>query len=80
MGFANRRHALETHKLFPFIAWGLTALSVFFVYHLVSDLQEATARLQAQTDQLQQTVNADLRTIDFDSYNTNRPEPGEDQY
>lgn len=79
MGFTKRRHALETHKLFPYVACGLTALSVFFVYQLVTDLQAATAKLQAQTDRLQEQVQADPRTTDFDSYNINRPDAAADQ-
>jgi|GEM_PF-1078893 hypothetical protein len=66
------KRSLEAYKIFPYVAWGLILGFTFFVYNLVTDLQDTTSQLQKQTNALQQQVSSDLRTTDFDSYNEDR--------
>lgn len=73
------KRALETYKIFPYVAWALILGFTLFVYNLVTDLQATTSQLQKQTQALQQQVSTDLRTADFDSYNNDRYQSGENQ-
>ena len=70
------KRSLEAYKIFPYVAWGLVFGFAFFVYNIVTELQDTTAQLQQQTKALQQQVAADPRTADFDNYNEQRYQAG----
>ena len=55
--------ALEAHKIFPYLAWGLTVIFSFFVYNITMELKSATESLQAQTKALQLNVNTPVEEI-----------------
>ena len=69
---APGKRSLEAYKIFPYVAWGLTFGFALFVYNIVTQLQDITVQLQAQTNALQQQVAADPHTADFDDYGENR--------
>jgi hypothetical protein len=48
---------LESFKIFPYVAWGLTALFAFFVYDITQELRDVTEQLQTQADQIQLQVD-----------------------
>jgi len=50
--------ALESYKIFPIIAWALVIGFAFFVYNIATRLQTVASDLEAQTQWLQQQVNA----------------------
>ena len=56
--------ALESYKIFPFIAWGLTIGFTLFVYNLASELKEITLDLQEQTQSLEAKINTPTTEID----------------
>ena len=59
--------ALETYKIFPYVAWGLTIGFSFFVYNITAELKDTVDDLKESTDYLQQQVNTPIREIaDFD--------------
>lgn len=62
------KRSLEGFKLFPVAAWLLTIGFAFFVYHIVKDLQQVTADLQAQSDALQERIDTNNPQADFDAY------------
>ncbi|MEY3784015.1 MAG: hypothetical protein RLZZ230_337 [Candidatus Parcubacteria bacterium] len=49
--------ALESYRIFPFIAWGLVIGFTLFVYNVALKLQAVTHDLQAQTEWLQEQAN-----------------------
>ena len=49
--------ALESYKIFPYVAWTVTIGFSLFVYNITTDLVEVTRDLQIQTQQLQETIN-----------------------
>lgn len=51
--------ALESYKIFPYVAWGVTLGFAFFVYNLTSELVDITRDLQRQTDVLQMQIKAE---------------------
>lgn len=58
---------LESYKIFPFIAWGLTFGFALFVYNITVDLKEITLDLQERTTQLQIKVDTPAGELtDFD--------------
>ncbi len=60
--------ALESYKIFPLVAWGITFAFAFFVYNITSKLQAVVQDLQIQTQQLQEKVNTPVEQIeDFGS-------------
>jgi hypothetical protein len=64
----GNKRVLESHKIFPFVAWGLTIGFSFFVYNITSDLKDITLDLQQQTQVLQEQVNTPVNEIeDFDA-------------
>ena len=56
--------ALESYKIFPFVAWGLVIGFAFFVYSIATRLQAVAADLEAQTKWLQEQVNAPAGSIE----------------
>lgn len=63
----NDKH-LEAYKIFPVIAWIVTLSFATFVYNITHDLQEVVLNLQAQTQSLQEKVDAPgAAEIDFSS-------------
>lgn len=61
------KDALETFKIFPYIAWGLTIVFAVFVYNITQELQAITADLQAQTAELRHNANTPVNEItDFE--------------
>lgn len=59
---------LESLKIFPYIAWGVTVLFAFFVYNITIELQAVTKDLQKQTIELEAKVNAPVESIhDFEN-------------
>lgn len=59
---------LESFKIFPYVAWGITLLFALFVYNIAVDLKETTTRLQAQTDALELRANTPIDQItDFEN-------------
>lgn len=60
--------ALESYKIFPFVAWGLTIVFALFVYNIAAKLQVVANDLEAQSQRLQQQVNTPPEQIeDFGS-------------
>ncbi|MEK7462533.1 MAG: hypothetical protein AAB618_03070 [Patescibacteria group bacterium] len=60
---------LESFKLFPYLAWGLVVLFVFFVYKLTIELSDNANVLNEQSDSIETKVNvksSDLKNIDFE--------------
>ena len=60
---------LESFKIFPYIAWGLVILFVFFVYKLTTHLNTTTTELDEQSSSLEDKTkagNKDLRKLDFE--------------
>tara|TARA_B100000508_G_scaffold20642_1_gene14067 strand:- start:2103 stop:2333 length:231 start_codon:yes stop_codon:yes gene_type:complete len=58
---------LESLKIFPLVAWGLTVGFAFFVYNITMELKEVTTDLQAQTQYLQEQINTPVYKItDFE--------------
>jgi len=47
---------LESHKIFPYIAWVITIGFAFFVYSIAMDLKDTAEQLSAQADLLQQNA------------------------
>lgn len=59
--------ALESYKIFPFIAWIITIGFAFFVYSIAVDLKETAERLGAQADVLEQNAKTPAgEIVDFD--------------
>ena len=54
--------SLEAYKIFPYVAWILTACFDFFVYKITTDLKSVVADLQEQTQRLQDKVDTPLKT------------------
>ncbi|MCA9360657.1 hypothetical protein H6785_00880 [Candidatus Nomurabacteria bacterium] len=54
--------SLEAYKIFPYVAWILTACFAFFVYKITTDLKSVVADLQEQTQRLQDKVDTPLKT------------------
>ncbi len=50
--------ALESYKIFPFVAWGLVIGFSIFVYNIALKLQTVANNLEAQTQWLQAQVDA----------------------
>lgn len=64
------KDALETFKIFPYIAWGLTLVFALFVYNITRELQTITQELQAQTAELRQQVHTPVHEMtDFEPKN-----------
>ena len=60
--------ALESYKIFPFIAWGITLGFAFFVYTIAMDLKDTAQQLGAKADALEQKAKTPAGEItDFDS-------------
>ncbi len=60
---------LESFKIFPYIAWGIIILFVFFVYKLTVNLTATAEELDQKSSTLEETVNTrsqDLRKADFE--------------
>lgn len=59
---------LESHKIFPYIAWVVTIGFSIFVYNITQELVDVTRDLQQQTQLLQQQVNTPVDQIkDFEA-------------
>jgi hypothetical protein len=66
----NKRNdkTLESFKIFPYVAWGLTFLFTLFVYNIALELQAVASELQKQTQSLQEKVNTPVDQIeDFEN-------------
>jgi len=61
------KRSLEGLKIFPYVAWGLTAAFAFFVYQITTDLQQVTQDLQQQTAELQKKIDNSDPQADFDA-------------
>jgi hypothetical protein len=60
---------LESFKIFPYIAWGLIILFVFFVYKLSTTLDKKSEELDKETSSLETKINVknkDLKNINFE--------------
>ena len=55
---------LESYKIFPFIAWGLTIGFAFFVYNVAMDLKDTANKLGAQADILHQNASTPAGEIE----------------
>lgn len=69
------KRTLEGHKLFPYVAWVVTAGFAVFVYNITTDLQAVTKDLQEQTAALEAKIQHNDPEADFDAYNAQRYEP-----
>lgn len=59
--------ALESYKIFPFIAWTLIIGFALFVYSMIMELKASTERLSARTELLEQHVRtAPGSIVDFE--------------
>ncbi len=45
------KHALETHKVFPIIAWGTFIAFVAFTFYLTTELKSSSTHLSDRTQQ-----------------------------
>jgi len=61
------KRSLEGLRIFPYVAWGLTAAFAFFVYQITTDLQQVTQDLQQQTAELQEKIDNSDPQADFDA-------------
>lgn len=59
------RHALEKHKLFPFIAWMLVISFTVFVYSIIIDLKNTTSSLEKTASNLEMKTKQNAADIDF---------------
>ena len=60
--------SLESNKVFPYVAWGLIFLFIYFVYNIVLELKAVTDDLREQTRELQLKANTPVNEItDFES-------------
>jgi len=60
--------ALESYKIFPYVAWIVTLGFAFFVYNLSLKLERVATDLQAQTKSLEAKINAQSSdTVDYES-------------
>lgn len=60
---------LESFKIFPYVAWGLIILFVFFVYQLTVELKDTAATFEDKTNNLEtsaKTNTRDLKDLDFE--------------
>ena len=48
---------LESFRIFPYVAWGITVLFAVFVYNITLELKAVTDDLQAQTNYLNERIN-----------------------
>lgn len=65
--------ALETYRIFPYIAWGVTVIFAIFVYNITRELQVVTSDLQRQTRHLQEQMNTPVHEMeDFSRPTTSR--------
>lgn len=62
MKFKHER-ALETFKIFPYVAWGLTLVFAVFVYNITRELQAVTHDLQRQTQELKIQVETPVNEL-----------------
>jgi hypothetical protein len=63
----GNKQMLESYKIFPFIAWGLTFGFALFVYNITVELKEITSDLEERTAQLQMKVETPSGELtDFD--------------
>lgn len=60
---------LEGYKIFPYVAWGLIILFVFFVFKLTTTLTTTATELDEEASALEDRANAstkDLKKMDFE--------------
>ncbi len=50
MKTVTKNRQLESLKVFPYIAWALTAAFAFFVYHITVELRQVADDLQTQSE------------------------------
>ena len=63
----NHDRALETFRVFPYIAWALVIVFALFVYKIAVELQTVANDLKIQTAQIQKQVNTPVSDItDFE--------------
>jgi hypothetical protein len=55
---------LESYKIFPYVAWGVTFAFAFFVYQIAMDLKNTADTLQAQAVLLQQQATTPANEIE----------------
>ena len=56
--------ALESYKIFPYVAWGVTLFFTVFVYNITMELKNVTEDLQAQTQYLVEKVDTPVEQIE----------------
>ncbi|MEK7639453.1 MAG: hypothetical protein AAB388_04805 [Patescibacteria group bacterium] len=56
--------SFESLKIFPYVAWAITMLFAFFVYHIALELEAVTRDLQTQTRALEEKVNMPVGDIE----------------
>lgn len=60
--------ALESYKIFPYVAWGLVIIFAVFVYNITNDLKQVTKDLQEQANYIQQKIDTPVDKItDFEN-------------
>jgi len=58
---------LESFKIFPYLAWGVTLFFSYFVFTIIVDLQQTVQQLQTVTQSLETKVAVPVDQIqDFD--------------
>lgn len=59
--------ALESYKIFPFVAWFLVFSFAFFVYQITQELSQVTSELKRQSSTLENLVQQQPEQIkDFE--------------
>ena len=59
--------ALESYKIFPYVAWAVTIGFTLFVYNLVVQLSETINQLQESTQYLTETIRANPNGLNFEN-------------
>ncbi len=68
----NKDTRLESHFIFPFVAWGLIIAFALFVYTMVTDFAKTAAELKEQSTAKEERAKTPIEEItDFENLNNN---------
>ncbi len=52
------KHAIETHRAFPVVAWGILIAFAVFTFYLTTELQSSSEQLSGRTMQNVEALNS----------------------
>jgi len=64
--------ALESYKIFPYVAWILTFAFAVFVYNITVELRTVAESLQAQTNFLQERINQTPDAMQYQNFDRSK--------